>query len=210
MKHKGSFTPHPHQDGLLYVVHHSFHPCSMPSVNKKSKNCEERSSFLSKKIKWQHRKGSNQSFPNPESAALATPGEAYTCITKQPAWISQKERDCCQLSQARWPFASVWHDWGPWKFFQLMCAILAVTNSWEVHMNICIYFRDVIDWTTFIIQWNLSFGTPLISRHKICSKKNVHIIFVSITSIEGTPLFKEKGQFFWALKTRFAFNKVTP
>ena len=121
MKHKGSFTPHPHQDGMLYVVHHSFAPCSMPSVNTKSKKCEERSSFLSKKIKWQHRKGSNQSFPNPESAALPTPGEAYTCITKQPAWISQKERDCCQLSQARWPVASLWHDWGPWKFFQLIC-----------------------------------------------------------------------------------------
>ena len=41
-------------------------------------------------------------------------------------------------------------------------------------------------------------------------KKNFHIIFVSITSIEGTPLFKEKGQFFWSLKTRFAFNKGTP
>ena len=128
MKHKGSFTPpspttipHPHQDGMLYVVHHSFAPCSMPSVNTKSKKCEERSSFLSKKIKWQHRKGSNHSSPNPESAALPTPGDSYTCITNQPAWISQKERDCCQLSQARWPVASLWHDWGPWKFFQLIC-----------------------------------------------------------------------------------------
>ena len=29
------------------------------------------------------------------------------------SWISQKERDCYQLSQVRWPVASVWHDWGP-------------------------------------------------------------------------------------------------
>ena len=36
----------------------------------------------------------------------------------------------------------------------------------------------------FLLQWNLSFGTPLhrdssIRRHKIWSRKNVHIIFVS-------------------------------
>ena len=104
MKHKRSFTPtipHPHQNGMLYVVHDSFAPWSMLSVNTKSKNCEERGSFLSKKIKWQHRKGSNQSSPNAESAGLPTPGDSYTCITNQTAWISQKERDCCQLSQAR-------------------------------------------------------------------------------------------------------------
>ena len=41
---------------MLYVVHHSFAPWSMLSVNTKSKNCEERGSFLSKKIKWQHRR----------------------------------------------------------------------------------------------------------------------------------------------------------
>ena len=60
MKHKRSFTPPPsptpNQNGMLYVLHHSFAPWSMLSVNTKSKNCEERSSFLSKKIKWQHRR----------------------------------------------------------------------------------------------------------------------------------------------------------
>ena len=70
--------------------------------------------------------------------------------------------------------------------------------------------------------------TPLLSGHKICSHKNVHIIFVlfpllkghlysgdrkfgstkkyvnvilvSVTSIEGTPLFRRKGHFFWVPK----------
>ena len=30
--------------------------------------------------------------------------------------------------------------------------------------------------------------------------KNVHIIFVFVTSIEGTPLFTGKGHFFWVPK----------
>ena len=70
--------------------------------------------------------------------------------------------------------------------------------------------------------------TPLFRGHKICSHKNVHIIFVllpllkghlysgdrkfgstkiyvhiifvSVTSIEGTPLFRGKGHFFWVPK----------
>ena len=35
-------------------------------------------------------------------------------------------------------------------------------------------------------QWNLSFGTPPFRGHKIWSRKNVHIIFVFVTSNEGT------------------------
>ena len=130
----------------------------------------------------------------------------------QPARLNQSERERLLPTFTGQVTSCLSLAWlGALKIFSIdMCGILAVTNNWEVHMNICIYFRDVIDWTTFIIQWNLSFGTTLFSRHKICSKKNFHIIFVSITSIEGTPLFKEKGQFFWALKTRFAFNKGTP
>ena len=49
------------------------------------------------------------------------------------------------------------------------------------------------------IQWTSPFR-----RHKIWSQKNVHI-FVSVTSIEGTPLFRGKGHFFWALKPGFNF-----
>ena len=44
-------------------------------------------------------------------------------------------------------------------------------------------------------QCNLSFGTPPFKGHKIWSWKNTLIIFVSITSIEGTPLFRGKGHF---------------
>ena len=43
------------------------------------------------------------------------------------------------------------------------------------------------------IQQNFSFGTPSFRGHKIYSRKNVHIIFVFVTSIEGTPLFRGKG-----------------
>ena len=38
-------------------------------------------------------------------------------------------------------------------------------------------------------------GTPPFRRHKIWSRKNVHIIFVSVTSIEGTAhLYSEKTE----------------
>ena len=40
-------------------------------------------------------------------------------------------------------------------------------------------------------------GTPPFRRHKIWSRKNVHIIFVSVTSIEGTAhLYSEKRDTF--------------
>ena len=51
------------------------------------------------------------------------------------------------------------------------------------------------------LQWNLYIGTPLFKGHlhsrdtKIWCRKNVHIIFVTVTSIERTPLFRGKGHF---------------
>ena len=39
--------------------------------------------------------------------------------------------------------------------------------------------------------------------HKIWSGKDVHMIFISVTYIEGTPLFKGKGQVFLVLKPGF-------
>ena len=42
-------------------------------------------------------------------------------------------------------------------------------------------------------------GTPPFREHKILSRKNAHIIYVSNASIEGTPLFTGKGPFFWVL-----------
>ena len=52
-------------------------------------------------------------------------------------------------------------------------------------------------------QWNLSFGTPLFSGHKIWSRKSVHITFVFVTSIEGTPPFRGKGHFLRVPKLGF-------
>ena len=52
--------------------------------------------------------------------------------------------------------------------------------------------------------WDTSIqGIPLLRGHKVWSRKNVHIIFVSVTSFEGTPLFKGKGDNFWVLKSGF-------
>ena len=52
-----------------------------------------------------------------------------------------------------------------------------------------------------------SFRTPPFRGHKIWVLKNVQIIlFVSVTSIEGTPLFRGKGQVFWVPNTAFDFH----
>lgn len=45
------------------------------------------------------------------------------------------------------------------------------------------------------VESNLSFGTPLFRRHKLWTRRNVHIIFLSVTSIEGTPVFRERDTF---------------
>ena len=50
---------------------------------------------------------------------------------------------------------------------------------------------------------NSILGTPPFRGHKLWSRKNAHIIFVSVTSIEGTPLFRGKGQFFGVPKAKF-------
>ena len=40
-------------------------------------------------------------------------------------------------------------------------------------------------------------GTPLFRGHKIWSQKNFYIIFVSVTSIEGSLPFRGKGHIVW-------------
>ena len=45
-----------------------------------------------------------------------------------------------------------------------------------------------------------------IQGHKIWSWNNAHIIFVSITSVEGTPLFRGKGHIVWVPKPRFILH----
>ena len=57
-------------------------------------------------------------------------------------------------------------------------------------------------WPRFVkVQWNISFGTPLFKGHKIWPWKKMlftyTVIFVSVTSIEGTPLLRGKEHFFW-------------
>ena len=48
------------------------------------------------------------------------------------------------------------------------------------------------------LLWDTSIqGTPPFRGHKIWSRKNVHIIFVSVTSVVGAPLFRGKGNFSW-------------
>ena len=49
-------------------------------------------------------------------------------------------------------------------------------------------------------QWNLSFGTPLFKGQKIW-KKMFYMIFVFVTSIEGTPLFLGNEHLLWVAKS---------
>ena len=56
---------------------------------------------------------------------------------------------------------------------------------------------------TCSIHWNLLFGTPQFRDYKICSWKHVDRIFVHVTSIEGTPLFRGNGHFFKVPKPGF-------
>ena len=51
--------------------------------------------------------------------------------------------------------------------------------------------------TVELILWDIRIQeTPPFRGHKIWCPKNVHIIFVFVSSIEGTPLFMGKGLFF--------------
>ena len=70
--------------------------------------------------------------------------------------------------------------------------ILAVTNSQEVRINLYIYLRDVIDWTTFIIRWNLSlkWDTSTQGTQNLVPEKYPHnlctcYLFWTNTSIQG-------------------------
>ena len=49
---------------------------------------------------------------------------------------------------------------------------------------------------SWFLHWSLSFETLPFRGHNICSEKNVHTIFVLVTSIKGTPLFRGKGHSF--------------
>ena len=56
-----------------------------------------------------------------------------------------------------------------------------------------------------ILLWNTSIQrAPPFRGHKIESRKNVNIIFVSFTSVVGTS--RRKGHFFWVTKPGFTFH----
>ena len=78
------------------------------------------------------------------------------------------------------------------------------TSSVQIYWNVYYYKIIIISlilvpflhpWvfsiTVEALLWDTSIqGTPPFKGKKFWSRKNVHIIFVSVTSIEGTPLFR--------------------
>ena len=54
----------------------------------------------------------------------------------------------------------------------------------------------------YTVSGNFPLG-HLHSKDTTWSWKNVHIIFVLVASLEGAPLFRGKGQFFWVLNSTF-------
>ena len=145
-----------------------------------------------------HRKGSNQSSPNPESAALPTPGDSY--ITNQPSnlFLNKSERERLLPTFTGQVTSCLSLAW-----------LGALTAGCESNMiTQIIYFFSIIDicrntssnkqlgsagrehllyscdWlnrlhnTVEPLLWDNSIQrTPLFRGHKIWSKKNFHIIF---------------------------------
>ena len=102
-KHKGSFTlppniPHPHQEGMLHVVHHSFARCSIPLVNTKSKTCEGmgiKNSFLSLRNQVIAQRGLKSVLPWFRVCRPVYPWRFIYHITNQPSnlFLNKSERE---------------------------------------------------------------------------------------------------------------------
>ena len=75
-----------------------------------------------------------------------------------------------------------------------LCLIVIIV----VVVVVVVVVDDVVVVIPFCVQWNLLVETAPIKGHKIWSRKNVHIICVFVTSVEGTPLFRGKRHFFWS------------
>ena len=58
-------------------------------------------------------------------------------------------------------------------------------------------------WRAPIVRFNRYSGTSPLGHLYLRDTKNVHIIFVFVTSFEATPLFRGKGHFFKVLTPRF-------
>ena len=88
------------------------------------------------------------------------------------------------------------HSFFPYRFSHGICYV-AIVFPW-INIKFCY-------WTalTLHLQWRHSIqGTPPFRGHKNRSRKNVHIIFVSVTSFEGTSLFSGKEHILWVPKPR--------
>ena len=72
----------------------------------------------------------------------------------------------------------------PQSTLSLSVSLLSSPSS-SLASSILVTPSAILQWNLFL--WNTPIqGTPLFRRHKILSRKNVHIIFVSVTSIEET------------------------
>ena len=73
-------------------------------------------------------------------------------------------------------------------------------------LNDIIIIIIIIDTNNIIILYS---GTSVYSRDSSIqgtqnlAPTNIHIIFLSVSSVEGTPLFRGKGHFFLVLNPRF-------
>ena len=57
---------------------------------------------------------------------------------------------------------------------------------------------------TPVLRGHLCLGDNSVQGTRNLVPENVDIIFVFATSIEGTPLFRGKGHFFWVLGTPYS------
>lgn len=81
----------------------------------------------------------------------------------------------------------------------------------------CLSYNHHFLISSCFIQWNLSLQTLLFRGHlhsgetNFCPEKKVHIILISVTYFEGTPLFREKDTLFLGpvLEDIFATKLIT-
>jgi len=100
------------------------------------------------------------------------------------------------------------HEQIIWEHLQYLKCRLLLHCFFRYQFAHCIcYVATIFPWfdisTVELLLWDTSLQeTPPFRGHKIWSRKNVDIIFVSVTSIEGIPLLRGKGHFLWVPKPR--------
>ena len=122
-----------------------------------------------------------------------------------PLFLSKKRKLETKKKEAWIPRGNTWSHW------QIKDALLCLLLIFNIEIiSILPYETDKLAnmcLVEFHFQWKLLllFGTSLFEGHlhlgdKIWSRKNVHIIFVPVTSIQETTLFGGKRHFFWVRK----------